>query len=59
MFMPIFNQMLFLFAFIAIGFILSKGKFVPDNSEKVLSRLENYIFMPALVMGTFIEKLYV
>ena len=56
MFMPIFNQMLFLFAFIAIGFILSKGKFVPDNSEKVLSRLENYIFMPALVMGTFIEN---
>ena len=56
MFMPIFNQMLFLFAFIAIGFILSKGKFVPDNSEKVLSRLENYIFMPALVMGTFFEN---
>ena len=55
-FQPILNQMLFLFAFIAIGFILSKWKFIPDNSAGVLSKLENYLFIPALVMGTFINN---
>ena len=48
--------MLILFAFIAIGFILSKTKVLPDNSSVVLSRLENFVFVPALVMGTFIKN---
>lgn len=56
MFTPIFNQMIFLFAFIAIGFILSKWKFVPDNSASVLSKLENIVFVPALVLSTFIKN---
>lgn len=56
MFIPILNQMIFLFAFIIIGFILSKCKFIPDNSATVLSKLENMIFVPALVMGTFIKN---
>lgn len=55
MFIPILNQMIFLFAFIVIGFILSKCKFIPDNSATVLSKFENIIFVPALVMGTFIK----
>ena len=55
LFEPIFNQMLFLFTFIVIGFIFSKWKFVPDNSAGVLSKLENLLFIPALVMGTFIK----
>ena len=55
-FTPIFNQMLCLFLFIAIGFILSKWKFVPDNADRVLSRLENFVLVPALVMGTFIKN---
>ena len=56
LFEPIFNQMLFLFAFILLGFIFSKWKFVPDNSASVLSKLENILFLPALVMGTFINN---
>ena len=56
MFRPILEQMIFLFAFILIGFILRKGKFVPDNAATVLSKLENTLFVPALVMGTFIQK---
>lgn len=56
MFTPIFNQMIFLFAFIVIGFILAKWKFLPDNSSQVLSKLENMLFMPALVMSTFITN---
>ena len=55
LFEPIFNQMLFLFTFIVIGFIFSKWKFVPENSASVLSKLENILFIPALVMGTFIK----
>ncbi len=56
MFIPILNQMIFLFAFIIIGFVLSRWKFVPDNTATVLSKLENMIFVPALVMGTFIKN---
>lgn len=48
--------MIFLFAFIAIGFLLARTKLMPEGSEKVLSKLENYLFVPALVMGTFIEN---
>lgn len=47
--------MIFLFAFIVIGYILLKGKFIPENSATVLSKLENILFVPALVMGTFID----
>ena len=50
------NQIAFLFGFIIIGYILVKIKVLPENSAKVLSKLENTIFIPALVMGTFIEN---
>ena len=50
------NQIAFLFGFIVIGYILVKLKVLPENSAKVLSKLENTIFIPALVMGTFIEN---
>ncbi len=56
LFVPIMWQMLFLFAFIIIGFVLAKIKVMPDNSSTVLSKLENFIFVPALVMNTFIER---
>lgn len=50
------NQLAFLFGFIALGYLLAKIKALPDNSAAVLSKLENMIFIPALVMGTFIEN---
>lgn len=53
---PTINQLAFLFGFIAIGFILMKIGVIPKNSSAVLSKLENVIFIPALVMGTFIEN---
>ena len=55
-FLATLNQTAFLFAFIVAGYILSKGKFVPGNSQTVLSRLENTIFIPALVLGTFLNN---
>lgn len=55
-FLTTLNQIAFLFGFIVIGFILVKIKVLPKNSAAVLSKLENTIFIPALVMGTFIEN---
>ena len=56
------GQMLVLFSYILLGYVLAKLKAIPDNSATVLSKLENNLFVPALVMGTFmgnfrIEKL--
>lgn len=50
------SQTAFLFSLIVIGYILSRRKFIPDNSHAVLSKLESYIFIPALVLGTFINN---
>lgn len=50
--MEIFNltlsQMLMMFTFILIGFLLRKTKILPDNAYVTMSRLETYIFVPAL-----------
>jgi predicted permease len=50
------NQTLFLFGLIVIGYILVKTKVLPENSATILSKLENTVFIPALVMKTFIEN---
>ncbi|MBE6917612.1 MAG: hypothetical protein E7470_06930 [Ruminococcaceae bacterium] len=50
------SQTAFLFSFIVIGYILSRWKFVPDNAQVVLSKLENCVFIPALVLNTFISN---
>ncbi len=56
MFLPLLNQMAFLFSLIILGYILARFKLIPDNSDRVLSKLENYLFIPALILGTFIEN---
>lgn len=53
---PTLNQMAFLFSFILLGYILSKLNLIPDNAQTTLSKLENYLFIPALVLGTFIDN---
>ena len=50
------NQTAFLFLFIIAGYVLAKWKFIPDNAQAVLSKLENMIFIPALVLGTFMDN---
>ena len=54
MFTSLLLKMIFLFGLIFIGYVLAKGKFVPNNTEQVLSKLETLIFVPCLVMGAFI-----
>ncbi len=54
LFLPTLNQMVYLFAFIIIGYIIAKLRVVPKGSAGVLAKLENNLFIPALVMQTFI-----
>ena len=51
-----FKSDIFLFGFIVIGYVLVKLKVLSEDSSAVLSKLENTVFIPALVMGTFIEN---
>ena len=48
--------MIFLFAFIVLGFVLARTKYLPATASSILSKLENMIFIPALVLGTFITN---
>ena len=50
------NQMAFLFLLILFGFFLTKGKLLPKTAAGILSKLENYLFIPALVLKTFFEN---
>lgn len=50
------NQMAFLFLLIAAGFLLVKLRVVTADAGRVLAKLENTVFIPALVMGTFMEN---
>ena len=55
-FLSTLNQTAFLFGLIIIGYILMKLKVLPENGGRVLSGLENNVFIPALVLRTFIEN---
>lgn len=46
------NQMLMMFSLMLVGFILRKKKILPENAGTVMSRLETYVFSPALVFVT-------
>ncbi len=56
LFFSTLNQLAYLFAFIAIGFLVAKCGVVSDKAAGVLSKLENFIFVPALVLETFIKN---
>jgi NitT/TauT family transport system permease protein len=57
LFLSTLSQMGFLLILMIVGFILVKSKVVPDSSTQIISKLENNVFIPALVMGTFMTKL--
>ena len=54
-FIPVLGQMLVLFAFILIGYLLYKFKVMSDGAFEVLSKLENTVFIPALVLSAFMK----
>ncbi len=47
------SQMGFLLLIIAIGYLLSRLHILPEGCAGMISKLENNIFIPALVLGTF------
>ncbi len=53
LFLSTMSQMAYLFSFIALGFILTKVGALPRDSAKVVSKLENNLLLPAMVMNTF------
>ncbi|MBR4880182.1 MAG: AEC family transporter [Clostridia bacterium] len=55
-FLPTLNQMAFLVLLIGIGYIIVKTKAVPGEGASILSKLENNVFIPGLVLGTFMEN---
>ena len=49
------SPMLVMFMCMIIGYVAKKAKLVPDNTATVLSKLENYFFVPALIIKNFME----
>ncbi|MBQ9784630.1 MAG: AEC family transporter [Clostridia bacterium] len=49
------GQTMYLFLLILIGFVLAKTKILPQEAAKVLAKLENWIFIPALMLKTFMD----
>lgn len=47
-FLATLDPALTLFAFMTIGFVLNKGKILPQNTSKILATLLTWVFMPAL-----------
>lgn len=56
LFLSTLAQLAYLFTFIAIGFLVAKCGVVSDKAAGVLAKLENFIFVPGLVLGTFIKN---
>ncbi len=50
---PTLDQMLFLLLCMLVGYILNKLKLLPENAGTTISKLENYVFVPALVISSF------
>ncbi len=49
------GQTIYLFILILIGFLLTKWKLLPDATAKILAKLENMLFIPALMLKTFMN----
>ena len=56
LFLSTLDQMGYLFSLILIGFFLVKAKIMPQSTAGILSKLENVLFVPALVLGTFMSS---
>ncbi len=54
-FLATLTPMLTLFTCIAIGFVFTKLKILPEGSSKVMAKLETWIFCPALSFMTMVR----
>ena len=58
-FLPTLNQMGFLILLMLMGYLLVKFKIMPEQSAVILSKLENTVLLPALVLSTFMDNMTV
>ena len=49
------SPMLVMFLCMIVGFLANKLKLAPENAATVLSKLENYFLVPALIINTFMK----
>ncbi len=49
------TPLIMMFICMVIGYVLNKGKLLPENSDTVLSKLETLILVPALNISTFMN----
>ncbi len=56
MFKTTFSQMLLMFMLILIGFALRKKKILPDNAYVTMSKLETWVFVPALNFSNMLKN---
>lgn len=54
-FLASLSPMLMLFCCLAIGFVLKKTKFLPENSATVLSKLETHVLIPCINIGSMMK----
>ena len=54
-FLSTLSPLLVMFLCAAAGFILKNRSLLPDNADTVMSKLENYIFAPALIIHSFMN----
>lgn len=52
----VLNQMMVLFLFILVGYILRKKSIIPNNSDNVISKLEVNVIVPCLSFITFANR---
>ena len=52
-FLPTLDQMMFLFLCMLIGFLLNKLNILSEHADVTISRMENYVFIPALTINSF------
>lgn len=50
------SQLVFLFLLMSLGYLVMKLGLVPKNANTALSKLENLLFIPALMLGTFMKE---
>ncbi len=52
-FIATLSPMIVMFMCMLIGFILRIKKIIPETSDKTMSKMENYVFVPALIISNF------
>lgn len=55
-FVSTLDRMAFLMLLLLAGYLLVRVKIIPGEGAGLLSKMENWLFVPALVMGTFMDN---